>query len=103
MSMDSSPILVAPELESVSNYLNTHAQEIADQLNRLAAYVRTLEQVWQGDAYQYYHGLQMEWKMAADGLFAPDGVLGSIASAMNITWHNYADAEQSNTQTWRHS
>jgi uncharacterized protein YukE len=97
------PILVATELESVGTYLNGQATEISDELNQLASYLNQLEVIWQGAASGYYQGLQAEWNIAALGLFGPDGVLGEIAHAMNVTWANYSDAEWSNSQTWRHS
>ncbi|MEV6007917.1 hypothetical protein AB0M29_13995 [Streptomyces sp. NPDC051976] len=39
---------------------------------------------------------------AANGLFGPDGVLGRIAHAMDLSWGNYSDAEWSNVSTWKH-
>ena len=98
---ESMPILVAAELEGVGTYLNGEAAEIADELSQLASYLNQLEVIWNGNASSYYQGLQAEWNIAADGLFGPDGVLGEIAHAMDITWSNYSDAEWSNTQTWR--
>ncbi len=100
-SIESTPIWVGTELESVGSYLNGQAAEIADELHQLATYLNQLDVTWQGSAATYYQGLQAEWNTAADGLFGPDGVLGEIANAMNITWGNYADAEWSNAQTWR--
>ena len=96
------PILVAAELESVGTYLNGQATEISDELSQLASYLNQLEAIWQGAASGYYQGLQAEWNIAAEGLFGPDGVLGEIATAMNVSWGNYSDAEWSNSQTWQH-
>jgi WXG100 family type VII secretion target len=96
------PILVATELEGVGTYLTGQATEISDELNQLASYLNQLEVIWQGAASGYYQGLQAEWNIAAQGLFGPDGVLGEIAHAMNVTWANYSDAEWSNSQTWQH-
>jgi uncharacterized protein YukE len=82
------PILVATELEGVGTYLIGQATEISDELNQLASYLNQLEVIWQGAASGYYQGLQAEWNIAAQGLFGPDGVLGEIAHAMNVTWAN---------------
>jgi WXG100 family type VII secretion target len=99
---DNVPIRVAPELESVGSYLNGQATEISDQLSQLASYLNQLPDGWQGNASGTYQGLQTEWNIAAEGLFGPDGVLGEISHAMNVSWGNYSDAEWSNTQTWQH-
>jgi WXG100 family type VII secretion target len=96
------PIMVQTELADAGTYLNNQATAISEQLNRLAAYLNQLPEIWSGTASTYYQGLQQEWNVAANGLFGPDGVLGEIATAMNVTWNNYSDAEWSNTQTWSH-
>ena len=100
---ESSPILVQAELEAAGNYLNGQASAIAEELGQLASYISQLEPLWHGQAATYYHGLQKEWNIAANGLFGPDGVLGDIAHAMNVNWGNYSDAEASNVHTWRHA
>ena len=96
------PIMVQTELANAGTYLNSQASMISDQLNSLAAYLNQLPQIWSGTASTYYEELQQEWNVAANGLFGPDGVLGQIATTMNVTWNNYSDAEWSNTQTWAH-
>jgi uncharacterized protein YukE len=96
------PIMVQTELADAGTYLNNQATVISEQLSRLAAYLNQLPEIWAGTASTYYQGLQQEWNIAANGLFGPDGVLGEIATAMNVTWNNYSDAEWSNTQTWSH-
>lgn len=99
---ESVPILVRQELEGVGAYLNGQAADISEELSQLAAYINQLPEVWSGSASTYYQGLQTEWNIAAEGLFGPDGVLGEISQAMNVTWGNYSDAEWSNTRTWQH-
>jgi uncharacterized protein YukE len=96
------PILVQTELSNAGTYLNNQASMISDELNSLAAYLNGLPEIWTGSASTYYQGLQQEWNIAAAGLFGPDGVLGEIANAMNVTWGNYSDAEWSNSSTWQH-
>lgn len=97
-----SPILVKTELETAGAYLNNQAGMISDELNQLASYINALPADWQGNASTYYQGLQHEWNVAAMNLFGPDGVLGQISRALNLTWNNYADAESANSTTWNH-
>jgi WXG100 family type VII secretion target len=96
------PIVVQTELETAGAYLNNQANMISDELNQLAAYLNALPEGWQGNASNYYQGLQHEWDVAAMGLFGPGGVLGEISNAMNVTWNNYSDAEWTNSSTWQH-
>jgi WXG100 family type VII secretion target len=101
MSSDSVQIAVPMGLEAAGDYLNARAAAIADQLQTLANQLEPLKATWTGSASTYYEGLQSEWNTAAAGLFAPDGVLGQIARAMNVNWGNYSDAEFDNTRTWQ--
>ncbi|GAB2964980.1 hypothetical protein GCM10027280_62270 [Micromonospora polyrhachis] len=61
---------------------------------------RKIADTWQGDAKTYYEGLQGEWNLAADGLFGQTGVMGQIASALNLSWNNYSEAKWMNLKTW---
>jgi WXG100 family type VII secretion target len=98
---DGTPIAVPTDLEGAGTYINGQASAIADELAALARQLAPLEGTWTGQAAVYYEGLQQEWNTAAEGLFAPDGVLGQIAHAMNVNWGNYSDAESSNVRTWQ--
>jgi WXG100 family type VII secretion target len=98
---DGTPIAVPTDLEAAGAYINSQAAAIADELQALAAQLSPLQSTWTGQAASYYQGLQQEWDVAAAGLFAPDGVLGQIANAMNVNWGNYSDAEIDNTRTWQ--
>jgi uncharacterized protein YukE len=100
--IESSSIVVPVDLEGAGAYINARASEIAGELAALIRILAPLEATWTGQAYDYYHGLQQEWNIAAEGLFGPDGVLGIIANAMNVTWENYSGAEFANKQTWMH-
>jgi WXG100 family type VII secretion target len=100
---DSSPIAVPVDLEGAGAYINSQASTIADELSGLARQLEPLQETWTGRAAEYYGPLQQEWNTAAAGLFSPDGVLGQIATAMNVTWGNYSDAEDSNAKTWQSS
>jgi uncharacterized protein YukE len=75
---------------------------MADELQTLWTQLQPLQSSWTGKAQAYYEGLQQEWNMAAAGLFGPDGVLGQIAAAMNVTWGNYSESEAANQATWQH-
>jgi len=96
-------IRVGGDLASAGAWLNQRADVCADELARLRGQLAPLQESWnESRAADYYQGLQQQWNVAADGLFGPDGVLGQIARAMNVTWGNYADAEWANVQTWQH-
>lgn len=101
-NIDETLIAVPLDLEGAGTYLNSQAQQMADELARLWSQLETLS-IWTGSAHTYYEGLQQEWNTAAAGLFAPDGVLGQIANAMHVTWGNYSEAEASNTRTWQNT
>lgn len=98
---DSTPIAVPADLEGAGAYINGMASAISDELSSLWNQLSPLQGTWTGSAATYYQGLQEEWNTAAAGLFAPDGVLGQIANAMNVNWGNYSDAEADNTKTWQ--
>ncbi len=97
-----SMLVVPSDLQGAGAYLNGLATVIDGELARLKNELAPLMDIWTGAAQSYYEGLQMEWNIAADGLFGPTGVLGIIAQAMNLNWNNYTDCEWSNVQTWKH-
>jgi WXG100 family type VII secretion target len=93
---------VTDDLQSAGGNLNGRADTIRDQLVALKAKVTDLQSVWDSPAArEYYEHQQNDWDIAADGLFGPTGVLGQVASALNLSWNNYTDAEQSNLNTWK--
>jgi uncharacterized protein YukE len=99
------PIMVQQELADAGPYINNQATMISDQLRSLASYLSALPETWRGGASFIYQGLQDDWNAAAEGLFGPAGgvgVLGQIATTMNVAWVNYSDAESANSQTWAH-
>jgi WXG100 family type VII secretion target len=100
MSIDNTTIMVQDELEGAGSYINSQAQTISDELSALVSKLAPLAETWTGTASADYESYQQEWNAAANGLFGPDGVLGAIAQAMNVTWGNYSDAEFANIQTW---
>ncbi|MFG1885218.1 WXG100 family type VII secretion target [Micromonospora sp. NPDC049102] len=97
----SSSLRVPLELEMAGSQLNGKAAEIVSELDALKSKLQPLSETWQGDAKTYYEGLQGEWNLAADGLFGPEGVLGLIASALNLNWNNYSRCEWECLNTWR--
>jgi WXG100 family type VII secretion target len=96
-----SRLQVPPELEGAGAMMNRTAATIEGQLITLRGQLVPLEDSWQGPAQDSWHGLQAQWNYAADGLFGPNGVLGAIASALNLSWDNYCDCEWANVRTWR--
>jgi len=100
-NIDTSTIMVQDELSGAGAYINGQALTISDELNALKQQLAPLQDFWTGQAAALYESYQQEWNAAALGLFGPDGVLGAIARAMNVTWGNYSDCEWANVQTWQ--
>lgn len=98
---ENSNLRVPLELELAGGQMRTTALTIDHQLSDLRGQLLPLQDYWQGPAQSYYEELQAEWNVAAEGLFGPDGVLGEIAAALNMTWNNYTDCEWANVRTWR--
>jgi WXG100 family type VII secretion target len=94
-------LVVPADLQTAGTQLNNKAQQIVDQLDSLKSQLAPLAETWTGPAASYYHPLQAEWNMAAEGLFGPNGVLGQIANAMNLTWNNYSECEWTNVKGWQ--
>jgi WXG100 family type VII secretion target len=101
-SVDGANLVVREELSGAGAHINEAAAQLADMLSRLTALLEPLEGTWTGSAATYFEGLRAEWNYAANGLFGPEGVLGQIAQAMNVSWGNYVSAEEANTTTWNH-
>jgi uncharacterized protein YukE len=101
--IDSRHLAVPLDLEHAGPYINSVAQQASDELTQLRNRLQPVLEIWCGDAMDYYSGLQDEWNIAAEGLLGPEGVLGTIAHAMNITWKNYTECEWANVQTWKHT
>ncbi len=102
--VDGTSILVHSELGEVGPYIQSTAEQIIEELQRLVALLAPLKDTWNGSQAQAdYEILQQEWNTAAQGLFGPDGVLGNVAAVMNVNFTNYSDAEWANVTTWRHS
>jgi uncharacterized protein YukE len=100
--IDSREIAVPVSLEQAGPYLNSMAQTIEDELMTLRNQLQPVLDTWDGENKRNYEVLQQEWNTAADGLLGPEGVLGQVAHAMNITWQNYTDCEWANVKTWKH-
>ncbi|HEV7931051.1 MAG TPA: hypothetical protein VGP70_01815 [Actinomadura sp.] len=101
--IDGTPIYVGEGLAGAGTWLNGQASTIAEQLEALKAKLMPLQDAWtHSQAATYYHDMQTDWNIAAEGLLGPDGVLGQIAHAMHVNWGNYSDAEWSNISSWKH-
>ncbi len=99
--INTAPIMVQDELAGASTYISGQATTISDELSTLVNQLAPLQDFWTGQAAALYESYQAEWNAAADGLFGPGGVLGSIAGAMGVVWGNYSDCEFANVQTWQ--
>jgi uncharacterized protein YukE len=100
--VDGREIHVPVDLEHAGPYINGIAAAVSDELKQLRTKLEPILASWSGQAQEGYAGLQDEWNIAAEGLLGPEGVLGQIAHAMNVTWSNYTDCEWANVQTWQH-
>jgi uncharacterized protein YukE len=100
-SVESARLVVREELAGAGATINGMAEGIADELRTLAGLLVPLQEAWTGTAAGNHENVQLEWNNAANGLFGPEGVLGVIAAAMNVSWNNYAEAELANASTWR--
>jgi WXG100 family type VII secretion target len=100
-NIDSTPIVVQDELASAGPTLNSSAETISGELAALLKQLEPVVDTWTGAAARNWEVLQHEWNAAAGGLLGPDGVLGFIAQALNITWINYCNAEGANADTWQ--
>jgi uncharacterized protein YukE len=98
----SSTLHVPVDLADASHELNTYSGDFVQKLGDLKTKLAPIAETWTGPAASYYHPLQAEWSMAAEGLFGQDGVLGQIAHAMHITWNNYSECEEANIKGWQH-
>lgn len=101
MSIETVSMMVQDGLADAGKNLNNYANTIVEELNGLISQLAPIAETWTGPAASYYGPLQDEWNVAANGLFGPDGILGEIANAMNVTWNNYSDAEWANVSTWQ--
>lgn len=100
--VDSVPIFVTDDVSQVGTWLTARAGQMAEQLAALSTQLDPIRETWSGLAAGNYEALQLEWNIAAEALFAPDGLLGVIARAMDTTWDNYRISEAANVKTWQH-
>lgn len=101
-SIDAREIAVPLDLADAGTYISSMAGSISDELTKLRQQLQPVLDSWSGQTKEYYSGLQTEWNISAEGLLGPEGVLGQIAHAMNVTWDNYTACEWANVQTWQH-
>jgi WXG100 family type VII secretion target len=95
---DNMPIAVRSELAGAGPFLTGQSETLQAELARLRSDIDNILAHWRGGANTYFTELKAEWDFAANGLF--NGVLTSIAQALNVNWNNYEDAEAANRKTW---
>src|SRR5256885_16210207 len=95
------PLVVPSDLQGAGMALNKQAQGIVDQLDALKTQLAPLAETRVGPAASYYHPLQAEWNMAAEGLFGPTGALGQTAGALTLSWTNSSECEWSHLNDWQ--
>ena len=103
--VDGTPIAVPLTLEGAGAIVNGTAAQIMQELEHLKSQLVAFQDFWQGQAREDYEILQHEWEVSAVGLFGGNGtpgVLGDIASMLDVNWENYTSAELANTSVWRH-
>ena len=101
--VDGTRLLVDDQLSQSGTHIENAAQQIMDELSSLRAQLQPVAETWTGPAASYFEPFMQQWHNAAVGLFGSaeqGGVLGEIASTMNLSWNNYADAEAANAKTW---
>ena len=82
-------------------FLQSHSEEIVQELAKLRADIDVILAHWRGGANKYFQDLKAEWDYAGKGLF--EDVLGRIAHALHINWINSNNGEQDNMRSWRPS
>ncbi|MFI0793764.1 WXG100 family type VII secretion target [Micromonospora rubida] len=104
--IESSKLQVPAELGEAGNRVRQISSALAAELASLQSKLAPLEESWTGTTYTYFKGLEQEWNMAATGLWGDGGqgsggLLPFIAHALDVSYQNYTNAEQSNTKTWQ--
>jgi uncharacterized protein YukE len=79
------------------------ANNIDDELQRLASRVEQLSVVWDGRAKDQWHGYQAQWDGAAKSLMGSAGSLGSLGTTQVLVSDNFNDCEQQNIANWNHT
>ncbi|MFB7504397.1 MULTISPECIES: WXG100 family type VII secretion target [Streptomyces] len=99
-------VYVGEGLEAAGRNINGWAELIIGELHRLRSNLQPLIDTWNAQASTAYQDRMHEWDVAAVNLFgdeADSGILGTIATAMDVNYGNYVAAEDANLKTWRAS
>lgn len=103
MSVESSNLQVPAELAEAGAHVRRVSAELINELNALRAQLAPLEGTWKGGTYVQFKELEMDWNMAAAGLWGDGGaggLLPSIAQSLDVAYQNYMEAESANMRTW---
>jgi 6 kDa early secretory antigenic target len=73
------------------------ANQIAQQLSDLKAYLAPLVASWSGEASSDFQALQAKWDGSANDL---NQVLRQISQSLRTAGDNYLNTERSNKQIW---
>ncbi|MGC4879750.1 hypothetical protein ACLQ26_26220 [Micromonospora sp. DT43] len=73
----------APEPADIGSAIKALAADVADRLAMLRDELEPTRARWSG--IHDYLGPADEWTIAADGLLGPNGVLGMVSDALEIT------------------
>jgi WXG100 family type VII secretion target len=103
--IDSTELHVSPDLENAPRKVRASAEQLREQLEGLRRDLQPMLDHWDGETKKTFEPYQDEWHQAATHLFSPDrdqGVLGSIAQALQDIWNHYVETEHGNASTWKH-
>lgn len=84
-------------MEQASSDIKRSAATIDQQLGDLGTYLQSLEATWQGAASDGYRHQKQRWQRAAVDL---NGILTSLARALDDASGNYLGAEQDLVRIW---
>ncbi|MBO0729657.1 MAG: WXG100 family type VII secretion target [Acidimicrobiaceae bacterium] len=84
-------------MEQASSDIKRSAAVIDHQLGDLGTYLESLEATWQGAASDGYRQQKQRWQRAAVDL---NGILTTLARALDDASGNYRGAEQDLVRIW---
>ena len=93
--------MVGTELESMGGVLLGKAEGIDQDLAGLLIKLEALQDFWVSPAASEFAPYFANWSNAARDMFGPDGILGQVANALNVSWNNYTECEGANVKGWQ--
>jgi hypothetical protein len=104
MAVEDSHLVVPTSLEEAGPHVRQVASNIVLELEALNRELAPLAETWTGDTFTYFNGLEQEWNLGALGMFGDGrtypGVLGDIATKLDVAWANYVLTQQTNNRQW---